>query len=207
MVTILVTNKLKSVWEKFEKKFAQFDPGVDYEIIRIDGNVKNFSYSTQMNKGLDITESEYVLFMNDDVYPKTEDWVKELVDGLNKHNLSMVGPLSVVSQTFDDTVLYKEYQSKIPVGEGHPHRSLSGGCLLCKTETVKSIGGWDEGFEYYYEDNDLCRRMGDIKPIAMIPSVVVHHPDRTTTSKESQRFDAKAKRSKEHYIKKWGSLD
>ncbi|MCP9485249.1 MAG: glycosyltransferase family 2 protein [Gaiellaceae bacterium MAG52_C11] len=36
---------------------------------------------------------------------------------------------------------------------------VSGACLMARRSALEQIGGWDEGFFFYSEDIDLCRRL------------------------------------------------
>jgi GT2 family glycosyltransferase len=51
------------------------------------------------------------------------------------------------------------------------------GCfLLVRGDVLKSIGGFDEQFFYYYEDMDLCRRIWQAgKPILYFPDATITH--------------------------------
>ena len=44
--------------------------------------------------------------------------------------------------------------SPIPV----PVDSVTGACLLIRTDLLRRLGGFDEGYPFYWEDVDLCRR-------------------------------------------------
>ncbi len=38
---------------------------------------------------------------------------------------------------------------------------ISGACILVRRAALEQLGGWDESFFLYCEDNDLCRRLHD----------------------------------------------
>lgn len=46
-----------------------------------------------------------------------------------------------------------------PAGPGDPVDVLSGALLALDIAAFRAIGGFDEGFVFYVEDDDLCRRM------------------------------------------------
>ncbi len=40
----------------------------------------------------------------------------------------------------------------------HPVASVTGACLLIRTDVLRMLEGFDEGYPFYWEDVDLCRR-------------------------------------------------
>jgi GT2 family glycosyltransferase len=78
------------------------------------------------------------------------------------------------------------------------------GCfMLCRTEFLKKIGGFDERFFLYMEDLDLCRRMAQLGEIKFFPNAQIFHLYEKGSSK-------KLKLLKYHiismikYYNKWG---
>ena len=67
-----------------------------------------------------------------------------------------LGPLGFVSDVFisDEYVRWKGDTERLV--DWH-----SGCCLMVRADLLKRLGGFDEQFEYYYEDVDLCHRIWD----------------------------------------------
>jgi GT2 family glycosyltransferase len=51
----------------------------------------------------------------------------------------------------------------------------AGACLLVRREDFEAIGGWDEDFEFWYEDVDLARRLKDRGDVLYVPSTAFAH--------------------------------
>ncbi|RFA11075.1 hypothetical protein B7R54_03760 [Subtercola boreus] len=59
---------------------------------------------------------------------------------------------------------------------------LSGACLLVRRSAFEQIGGFDDRFFMYFEDVDLCERLGDAGwKVLYVPSASVHHAGGTST--------------------------
>jgi N-acetylglucosaminyl-diphospho-decaprenol L-rhamnosyltransferase len=50
-----------------------------------------------------------------------------------------------------------------------------GACLLVRREAFQAVGGWDEEFEFWYEDVDLAKRLRARGEVLYVPSVEVAH--------------------------------
>ena len=50
-----------------------------------------------------------------------------------------------------------------------------GACLLVRRTAFRAIGGWDEGFEFWYEDVDLARRLRAQGDVLYVPSAPFAH--------------------------------
>ncbi len=80
---------------------------------------------------------------------------------------------------------------------------LSGCFLFCRREPLERLGGFDENFFLYFEDNDLCRRMRQIGRIVYNPSVSVTH-FWARRSRKSLRYTWYFAVSAWRYFNKWG---
>jgi GT2 family glycosyltransferase len=53
--------------------------------------------------------------------------------------------------------------------------SLSGCCMLVRTNVFDKVGLFDERYFLYMEDVDLCRRIGEVAKTIYFPDVAVYH--------------------------------
>jgi hypothetical protein len=56
----------------------------------------------------------------------------------------------------------------------------AGACLMCRRTDLEAIGGFDEGFFYWFEDVDLVRRLRDRGRIGYVHDAVFEHVGGTT---------------------------
>lgn len=101
-------------------------------------------FSPACNAGLDVVETEAVLFLNNDIVALAENWIEPIRDCLED------GALVGAELRFD------------PHGavDGEPMPYIDGWCLAGMTGEIRDLGAWDESYEEpsYYGDNDLCFR-------------------------------------------------
>ncbi len=60
-------------------------------------------------------------------------------------------------------------------------RQPAGACLLVRRDVLEAIGGWDEGFWFWYEDVDLVRRLLAHGAGVFVPSAKFEHLGRHST--------------------------
>ena len=80
---------------------------------------------------------------------------------------------------------------------------LSGSFLFCKTDLLKSLGGFDESFFLYFEDVDLCRRVQRTHRTAYCHETSVIHFWRRSSHK-SLKWKKVFLKSAVRYFARWG---
>ena len=63
---------------------------------------------------------------------------------------------------------------------------LLGAAMLCRTEQVRRLGGFDESLPLYLDDMDLCKRLGDLGRLHYVSGAEVLHHYSVSTRKQPQ---------------------
>lgn len=86
----------------------------------------------------------------------------------------------------------------IPVGQ------LDGALLVMESATWRALEGFDERFELYYEDVDLCRRAEMLNEVALLNQTVGEHVGGASFSTSGGRAFMALRVSRLRYLRKWG---
>lgn len=89
------------------------------------------------------------------------------------------------------------YDRRVPV------EFISGAFMFCRTEALRAVQGFDEKYFLYFEDVDLCRRMGALGRTLYCPEAFVTHYWQRSAHK-SARFTWIFCRSALRYFLRWG---
>ncbi|MDZ4789611.1 MAG: glycosyltransferase family 2 protein [Hyphomicrobiales bacterium] len=146
-------------------------------------NSSNLGFGRACNIGAAAATGDYVLFLNPDAtlaplalremksaaerYPQAAAIGPRLMEGGK--------PAVFQSETLMDARGGRMAPSDTPSGDCCM-RFLSGAALMCSRKAFQHIGGFDEAFFLYYEDDDLCFRLRDQGgALIYAPGAVVSH--------------------------------
>ena len=172
-----------------------------YPMVQVIENGRNLRFARANNVGIRASRGEYVLILNPDtiIHDSTLDRMVSLADrhpeagafGCRVLNLDLsyqvsARPFATLRAEWIAAFylrglgrLHKWFTSDSYSGwNGTTERQvgwLSGCFILVRGGLLKSLGGFDEQFFYYYEDMDLCRR------IWQAGSAILYTPDATIT--------------------------
>jgi len=133
---------------------------------------ENQSFSNSMNEGIKVSTGDYICIIGNDGFPRTHNWLTELVDGIHKTGASIICPdntnpsLRVLARH-----IYHE-------GNRYVHVDMFPAiCWVLKRETIDRVGLFDERFIIgTYEDDDYCKRVRDNGgKIVVDKEVVIEH--------------------------------
>jgi GT2 family glycosyltransferase len=162
----------------------------------------NSGFSKACNAGAKLAQGEYLLFLNSDT-EVLERSFDEMIQWLeDRPRSAVVGPLLVNSQGHIaqmswgwDPLLTRELLQKFltpssikPAGiraalirrlQKRPRtvEFICGACLMVRADVFRRLNGFDEQYELYFEDADLCRRVRDAGgTVEFLPKArVIHH--------------------------------
>jgi len=192
---------------------------LSYTIIKYESP---FNFSKMNNLAASHATGEFLLFLNDDVAALKSDWLHEMVSICSQQNVGAVGPKLIFK---DDTIQHAGIVF-LKTGAGfHPfqrspskyvgnygvanvirdYSAVTAACLLTRKKFFEQVGGFDEQFDLYYGDSDLCLKIKNLgMNIVYTPFVILLHDGSSKIKEFSSEFFA----VENHYsfIKKWPKL-
>ena len=175
----------------------------DFPKIQLVQNKFNRGYAFACNQGVVKTVGEparhasqdeaggWLLFLNSDIEIKP----KQITDLINYAEKNSLDACSVKTNVFYQKPLPSLFSLLIEftpinrlIGVGiFPIKTLFGGCLLIKTEVLKSLGGWDERFFLWFEDSDLtCKLIQNKNKIGWLNLPIKHKGGESFKKLETQ---------------------
>jgi len=219
---IIIDNPAKPDEIYFDPRLKKYYDEIPHKVISYEGN---FNFSKMNNVAVKESTGDLLLFLNDDtkILSKSKDWLDEMVSILLQDDVGVVGPKLVFS---DDTIQHAG-MSFLKTGAGfHPFMKLdddakgyqnfanimkecsavTGACLLTTRDIFEQIGEFDEDFDVYYGDSDLCLKIRDAgyKVVYTPFSVLLHDGSRTIRGKFN--FNYFAVESHQRFLEKWPKL-
>lgn len=144
--------------------------------------------SVSRNIGIAMAQGEIIAFIDDDAIPEPE-WLMQLAEAYTDPKIGGVGGF-----VYDDTGYYLQYQYCVvdrfanayfspthPVSPAHlqKHEYFSHllGCNASfRRSALHEIKGFDEAYEYFLDETDVCLRLIDAGyQIVQLPHAFVHH--------------------------------
>jgi len=169
-----------------------------------------FNFSKMNNEAVQVTKSDYLCFMNNDIEIITDDWLIQMIDAVNKDSVGCVGTLMFYP---NETVQHAgvimgmgEIANHAYVGlarertKDHPYfqaprqcSAVTGACLLMKRSVFKDVGGFDHTFAVAFNDIDLCLKAQSIgfKNVLLPHVQLYHHESLSRHQKEITEMHAK----------------
>lgn len=162
----------------------------------------NCGFAAASNLGARSASGKYLLFLNPDL-ELPDNSLFFLPDQLEKQpSAGIIGPKIIDKArhapqpwTCGSTTTLGSVLLRNTIGKPWNRQTeqrvdwLSGTALLISKELFQRLGGFDEGFFMYYEDQDLCLRAGkEGKKILFHPqATVIHHNGQSWSDKTEQK--------------------
>jgi GT2 family glycosyltransferase len=202
-----------------------------FPLVRVIENGANLRFSKGNNVGIQGSNGEYVLILNPDTIiheGSLDRWIvfadqHPEAGGFGCRVLNPDGSYQVSARPFptilrgwlgalrlgalgylSDAFISEEYIR----WDGDTERLIdwhSGCCLMVRADLLKRLSGFDDQFQYYYEDVDLCHRIWNAGyPIVFTPEVTITHlGGQSTTERFPIAFELDKHRNRYRYFYKY----
>ena len=183
---------------------------------------ENFNFSKMNNLAVQSSSGQLLLFLNDDTKVLDSFWLDELVSITMQKDVGVVGPKLI----FSDNTIQHAGVVFLKTGSGfHPlmkqlensngyhnvlnsmrdYSAVTGACLMIKKEIFDKVGTFDNSFDVYYGDADLCLQVVNMgyRVIYTPFTKLLHEGSFTITKDNASHFDIE---NHVKFIKKWPYL-
>ncbi len=161
--------------DSVEQQTLDYFQHTPHRVIQFGGD---FHFSRMMNAAVEQVSGNLILFLNNDIEVLSAEWLNALVEQACRPEVGAVGT----------KLLYPNHavqHAGVIIGlcefAGHSHRHVSGfqhgywgsidiirnysavtaACLMMRRSLFLEMDGFDEAFQYAYQDVDLCLRLRD----------------------------------------------
>ncbi len=183
-------------WLAGEAKTLGAARGVPVRVLEF---ARNSGCSTARNAAIAAATGELLVFLDNDVAPRTQSWLPRLAAELDAHpRAALAGPKLVYPQPPFDIqcagvgisrlghVCFRgrgERRDDPRYNEPRAAQCLISACMLARADLVRASGGFDELFNpVQFEDFDLCYRLRQQGWEARyVPAVEMYHFESVTT--------------------------
>ena len=190
-----------------------------YQVIRYE---LPFNFSKINNLAASKANGEYLLFLNDDTQALGKEWLGEMVSICHQKDVGVVGAKLIFT---DDTIQhagmvflkngsgFHPFQRKLNGDFGYfgflnvvrDYSSVTGACLLVKKSIFQKVGLFDENFDLYYGDSDLCFKIKKLGfNVIYTPYALLRHDGSSKIREFSKAFFAVE--NYHYFIKRWPFL-
>jgi len=188
-----------------DEKTLEYYDSLDYKIISYKDP---FNFSKINNLGVKKAQGDYILCLNDDTKAIDSNWLTEMVSICQQSDVGIVGAKLLHSNgtiQHAGAVFLKsgsglhvfENILESDVGFFNMHNvvrdfsAVTGACLLIKKSIFEKIDGYDDTFDLFYGDADLClKTLNEGFHVVYTPFARLLHEGSTTIKKNLGSFFA-----------------
>jgi len=164
------------------------------------GTCADRNLSVSRNVGIDMARGELVAFIDDDAVPD-EDWLDDAVAAFDCDEVAAVGGL-----VYDHTGYNLQYRYNLCNRLGTAHWNfpspgdqfcypgsvefpyVPGGNSLFRRSALLEVGAFDEEYDYYLDETDVCLRLIDVGyRLKQLSSAYVYHRSLPSHIRDSTR--------------------
>ena len=218
---VIVNNQSKE-----EKTFQYYDRIKNNPKIKILEYNKAFNFSKINNFAASQMDSEYILFLNNDIEVITNEWLTAMLEHAQRKEVGAVGakllfPNGTIQHCGIILGLGHHRVASIPYYKYPDHdgycgiinriRNLSavtGACIMMRKEVFEEVGGFDQNLELAFNDIDLCLKIREKGYLIVYTpyTVLYHHESLSRGYDDTLEKQEKFLKEVEYARKKWSHV-
>jgi GT2 family glycosyltransferase len=168
----------------------------------------DFNFSAIVNRGVEATETPYVVLLNNDTVVRTPGWLEAMLEWCGRPGVGAVGARLVFA---DGRVQHEG----IGIGIGRVAANLdlgwsaaracsavTGACMMVRREAWDAVGGFDESLPVAFNDVDFCLRLWRAGwRVVMTPLAELQHDEGSSRGSLAPEDDYR------RFCLRWGAED
>ena len=193
--------------------------------IRLICNEKNVGFARAVNQGLALTKASYIVLLNSDARLQ-RGAIKNLVKFMEKNprvaiaggqliNIDGSRQNSIASFPSLATELLNKRLLRIIFRHRYPGKerdypipidvdSMVGACLIARREAIQKVGNLDEGYFFFLEETDWCRRMkANGWRVSFVPTARIFHLQGSSAARVKTEARIEYYRSRYRFFTLW----
>ena len=199
-----------------EIETKQYLNSLPYTILNYNGN---FNFSKINNFAVSKSSGKYLLFLNDDVEVLEPNWLNEMLGICQQKDVGVVGAKLLTRENKIQHAgmvflkngfffhpfygeLHKSTEQFDLINLVRECSSVTGACFLMERKTFDTVSGFDEQFDVFYGDSDLCFKIRELGlKIIYNPNAILRH-DGSTKIRQAVRLFVPVENHHD-FINKW----
>jgi GT2 family glycosyltransferase/glycosyltransferase involved in cell wall biosynthesis/predicted SAM-dependent methyltransferase/Tfp pilus assembly protein PilF len=177
------------------------------DLVKVVRNDKNETYSKANNQGAAIAKGKYLIFLNNDTYPFA-GWLDAILHEFENNpetgiqGAKLIYPNGTIQHAGmiygkrpgREEEPYHAYLTVDPtlpfVNRKRNMQFVTGACLAIRKDVFNEVGGFDESYQFGYEDSDICMKVQDAgHKVVYNPEVSLYHFESLTKKLRDQNGD------------------
>jgi GT2 family glycosyltransferase len=184
---------------------ASFEEVLQDHRVRVVPYHDSFSFSDKCNTGFVHTESDVVIFLNDDTEIIDPQWMEKLVSSLSNPAVGLVGPLLLLEdgrvqsaghamspspRNLHAGVSTDDPRLKTIVGKSNQVSGLTAACVAIRSQVYEAAGGMSDALPINFNDVDLGLKLTELGYVHLLRGdVLLYHFESLTRATVLEEAD------------------
>lgn len=217
-IVVVENNSRNKETFEYYNKIEKLDKRI--KIVKLE--INEFNYSKIVNFGVNNSEGEYIVLLNNDIEIITLDWLEQMLMYVQRKNVGICG----VKLYFDDRSIQ---HAGVTIGirglAGHKYREIeennftkqdsinyvqdlsavTAACFMVKRETYNKLLGFDEKLAVAFNDVDFCLKVRKEKLLIVYNPFVelYHYESKSRGQDDSPEKQKRFAKEYELFVKRW----